>query len=185
MMGLTDLTKGKVILFQDELYVVTDYSHSKRGRGGAVAQTKLKHLKTNKTIPKNFTESDRFEVAFLEERTLQFLYRDGQNWIFMDDESYEQLALSEAALGEGSKFLKENIVVSGAFHEGNLIKVELPNFVELAVTFTEPGARGDTVSGADKPATLETDAQVRVPLFINKGDVLKIDTRDGRYVERM
>jgi len=184
-MGLSDLNKGKIILFQDELYVVTDYSHSKRGRGGAVAQTKLKNLRTNKTISKNFTESDRFELAFLEDRKLQFLYRDAQDWIFMDNESFEQMVLPEALLGAASKYLKENDEVVGSFYKGELIKVDPPNFVELEVTFTEPGARGDTVSNTLKPATLETGVEIQVPLFINKGDHLKVDTRDGRYVERL
>jgi len=184
-MGLSDLNKGKVILFQNELYLVTDYAHSKRGRGGAVAQTKLKNLKTNKTVPKNFTESDRFELAFLEERTLQFLYRDPQGWVFMNTEDYEQIVLSEGALGEAAKFLKENIEVAGVFFRDELVRIEPPNFVELEITFTEPGARGDTVSNVSKPATVETGAEIHVPLFINKGDVVKVDTRDGRYVERV
>ncbi len=184
-MGLTELNKGKIILFQDELYIVTDYAHSKRGRGGAVAQTKLKNLKTNKTLSKNFTEADRFEIAYLEGRTLQFLYREGANWIFMDQESFDQMTLPEELLGEAAQFLKENDEVTGSFHNGQLIRVEPPTFVELEVTHTEPGVRGDTVSNTLKPATLETGAEILVPLFINKGDRLKVDTRDGRYVERL
>jgi len=184
-MGLTDLKKGKIILFQDELYLVTDYTHSKMGRGGAVAQTKLKNLKTNKTLQKNFTEGDNFKIASLQGRTLQFLYRDGQGWVFMDNESYEQMHLDQGMLGDAAQFLKEGAEVTGAFYQDQLVKVEPPNFMELEVTHTEPGARGDTVSGAEKPATLETGAVIRVPLFINKGDRVKVDTRDGRYIERL
>ncbi len=184
-MALSDLTKGKIILFQEELYVVTDYNHSKKGRGGAVAQTKLKNLKTNKTMSKSFTDSDRFELARLDERTLQFLYKDASGWIFMDMESYEQIVLEQEMMGDAAKFLKENIEVIGAFFNNSLIRVEPPNFVELEVTFTEPGAKGDTVSNTNKPATLETGAEIMVPMFINKGDLLKVDTRDGRYIERL
>ena len=168
-MGLTELNKGKIILFQDELYIVTDYAHSKRGRGGAVAQTKLKNLKTNKTLSKNFTEADRFEIAYLEGRTLQFLYREGANWIFMDQESFDQMTLPEELLGEAAQFLKANAEVTGSVHNGPPLRV----------------VRGDTVSNTLKPATLETGAEIRVPRFINKGDRLKVDTRDGRYVERL
>lgn len=184
-MALKDLSKGSIILFQDELYVVTDYNHSKMGRGGAVAQTKLKNLKTSKTMSKSFTESDRFEKARLEERKLQFLYKDSSGWIFMDMESYDQMVLDESLMGNAAQYLKENIEVTGKFHQGSLINVEPPNFVELEVTFTEPGAKGDTVSNTNKPAQLETGAEIMVPLFINKGDLLKVDTRDGRYVERL
>jgi elongation factor P len=184
-MALSDLQKGKVILFQDELFLITDYSHSKRGRGGAVAQIKMKNLKSNKTTSKSFTESDKFEIAFLEERRMQFLYKENKNWVFMDNESYEQLTLPEDMLGDAAKFLKESIEVAGSFYQGGLISVEAPNFVELEVTFTEPGVRGDTVSNTLKAATVETGAEVQVPLFIEKGDLLKVDTRDGRYVERV
>src|SRR5574337_2204437 len=125
-MGLTDLKKGKIILFQDELYVVTDYTHSKMGRGGAVAQTKLKNVKTNKTLQKNFTEGDHFEVAFLEERKLQFLYRDNQGWVFMDNNSYEQMTLSQEQLGDAAQFLIEGTEVSGSFYQDKLIRVNPP-----------------------------------------------------------
>jgi len=184
-MGLNDLGKGRIIRYQGELYAVQDYSHSKRGRGGAVASTKLRHLKTDKVLQKNFTESDPVEVVFLEERRLQFLYRDTQGWVFMDNETYEQMTIREEMMGEAARFLKENAEVSGFFHDGALIKVEPPNFVELEVAQTDPGVRGDTVSNTDKPAVLETGAEVRVPLFIDKGDRIKVDTRDGRYVERL
>lgn len=184
-MGLNDLGKGRVIRFQGELYVVEDYAHSKRGRGGAVASTKLRHLKTDKVLQKNFTEADPFEVVFLEERRLQFLYRESRGWVFMDGETFEQLTIPEEMLGPAARFLLEGVEVAGFFHEGRLVRVEPPNFVELTVTHTEPGVRGDTVSNTDKAATLETGAQVRVPLFVDKGDRIKVDTRTGRYVARL
>jgi elongation factor P len=173
------------ILYDGELYEIVEYEHSKRGRAGAVAKTKLKHLKTGKVLSATFKGSEDTASVFLETRELQYLYHDGTDYVFMDNERFDQFPLREDVLGERAQFLVEGTNVSGCYHEGNLVKVEIPNFVELAVATTEPGVKGDTVSNVEKPATLETGAVVHVPLFVKPGDRLKIDTRTGTYVERL
>lgn len=184
-MGVSDLSKGTTIEYQGELYTVVDYSHVFKGRGRAVAQTKLKHLLTGKVISETLSDADDFRLAFLEERLLKYLYSDGERHHFMDNETYEQFSLSREQLAEHVGYLKENMDVTGLFHEDAFLKIRLPITVELRVTESEPGVRGDTVSGAMKPATLETGLTVKVPLFIERGDVIRVDTRDGSYIERV
>lgn len=173
------------ILYDGELYEVVEYEHSKRGRSGAVAKTKLKHLKTGKVLAATFKGSENTKSAFMESRQLQYLFHDGESLVFMDTEHFDQFPLSREVLGPQAEFLVEGNNVVGCYYNNELVKVDIPNFVELAVTHTEPGVKGDTVSNVEKPATVETGAIVHVPLFVKVGDTLKIDTRTGTYVERL
>ena len=183
-LSVSQMRKGMVILYDGELYEIVDYEHSKRGRGGAIARTRLRHLKTGRNLSTTFKGSENTESVFLESRPLQYLYNDGNNYVFMDNERFDQFPVPAEVLGEQAKFIVEGNTVVGYYQEDMLVKVELPNFVELRVTHTEPGVRGDTVSNVEKPATLESGVVVQVPLFVKEGDVLKIDTRSGIYVER-
>ena len=182
--SVSEMRKGMVILYDGELYEIADYEHSKRGRGGPIARTRLRHLKTGRNLSITFKGSENTESVFLESRPLQYLYSDGENYVFMDNERFDQFPVSAEMLGGQAEFIVEGTNVLGYYHEDMLVKVELPNFVELKVAHTEPGVRGDTVSNVEKPATLESGAVVQVPLFVREGDVLKIDTRSGTYVER-
>jgi elongation factor P len=156
----------------------------KPGKGGACVRTKLKSLLSGNVIDKTFRSGEKVATPDLEEKSMQYLYPEGEQLYFMDNETYEQLAISGSVLGDSISFLKENMEVNILFHNGKPIGIDLPFFVELVVTQTDPGVKGDTASGGSKPATLETGAVVQVPLFIKEGDILKIDTRDGNYIER-
>ena len=184
-LSVSEMRRGMAILYDGELYEVVEYEHSKRGRAGAVAKTKLKHLQNGKVLTVAFKGSENTESVFLESRELQYLYHDGTDFVFMDNERFDQFPIAEAVLGPQSQFLIEGSNVIGCYYNSQLVKVDLPNFVELKVTTTEPAVRGDTVSNVTKPATLETGAVVDVPLFVKEGDTLKIDTRTGIYVERV
>lgn len=184
-MGVNDLRRGTTIEYQGELYAVVDYSHMFKGRGKAVAQTKLKNLRTGRVISQTLTDADSFKVVRLQERQLQFLYRSGEDYHFMDKETYDQFTLSEEQIGDLKYYLKENMDVTGLFYEGQILRIELPITVELKVVETPPGVKGDTQSGGEKPAKLETGLEVKVPLFVKAGDVIKVDTRDARYIERV
>ena len=178
-----EFKKGLRIVFDDQPYVIVDFQHVKPGKGGAFVRTKLKHLKLGTVIDKTFRAEEKVPLVNFEEKRMQFLYRDDR-YHFMDLETYDQISLSGEELGEARDFLKENTEVEMLHVEGAPIGIELPNFVELRVVKTEPGVRGDTASGGSKPATLETGAVVSVPLFINEGDLLKVDTRTGAYIGR-
>jgi elongation factor P len=184
-LAVSDMHRGMVILYDGELYEITEYEHSKRGRGGAIARTRLRHLKNGRTLSVTFKGAENTESVFLESRPLQYLYNDGDRCVFMDNERFDQFPISQDVLGEQREFMIEGINVLGYYHDDSLVKVELPNFVELKVVQTEPGVRGDTVSNVEKPATLESGAVVQVPLFVKQGDTLKVDTRSGKYVERV
>jgi len=184
-LSVSEMRKGMTILYDGELYEIVEYEHSKRGRGGAVGKTKLKHLKTGRVTAATFKGPENTESAFLESRHLQYVYHDGMDFIFMDTERFDQFPIGKEVLGGQSEFLVEGNNVIGYYHEDVLVRVSLPNFVELKVTHTEPGVKGDTVSNVEKPATLETGVVVSVPLFVKEGDTLKIDTRTGTYVERI
>jgi elongation factor P len=184
-LAVSDMHRGMVILYDGELYEIIEYEHSKRGRGGAIARTRLRHLKSGRVISTTFKGAENTESAFLESRQLQYLFYDGQNCVFMDSERFDQFPVSSDTLGDQQSFLIEGQNVLGYYHDGTLVKIELPNFVELTVVRTEPGVRGDTVSNVEKPAELESGAVVQVPLFIKQGDRLKVDTRSGKYVERL
>jgi len=173
------------ILYDGQLYEIVEYEHSKRGRAGAVAKTKLKNLKNGKVLAATFKGSEDTASAFLETRLLQYLYHDGENLVFMDNERFDQFPISKDIIGEKAEFLVEGTNVSGCYYENDLVKIDIPNFVELVVSHTEPAVKGDTVSNVEKPATVETGAIVQVPMFVKEGDTLKIDTRTGTYVERV
>ena len=184
-LAVSDMRRGMVILYNDELYEIAEYEHSKRGRGGAIARTKLRHLKTGRVLSETFKGSENTESVFMESRPLQYLYRDGDAYGVMDSQRFDQFPLSKEILGDQASFIVEGVTVTGYYYRNELVRVELPTFVELKVAQTEPGVRGDTVSNVEKKATLESGAVIQVPLFVKEGDLLKVDTRSGRYVERL
>lgn len=167
------------------IYSIITFQHVKPGKGRAFVRTKLKNLKSGNVVDKTFRADEKVKQAFLEERKAQFLYRKGNFYYFMDQENYEEVSLSEQQLAKEVEFLKENIVLFLTVCDGTIVGINLPNFIELKVAHTEPGVRGDTVKAANKIAILETGAKIDVPLFINKNDTIKIDTRSGKYVSRV
>ena len=185
MISVSEFKKGMAVELDGQVYLIVEYHRVKPGKGGAFLRTKLKSFKNGYIQEKTFRTEDKVEKVHLETRQAQYLYREGDAFHFMDNKTYEQLSLSLEELGEKSKFLKENLSVSLLFCRERPVGVELPTSVELAVVKTEPGAKGNTVSGSSKPAVLESGTQVQVPLFINIGDVIKVDTRKGEYLERM
>ncbi len=185
MYSTPDFRKGLKIEINGEPFIMTEFQHVKPGKGGAFVRTTLKSLITGNVIDKTFRSGEKVDKPDLEEKQMQFLYESDGEFHFMDVDTYEQLYLTEEHLGDARNYLQENVAVTVLFHNGKSIGVEVPIFVELEVTFTEPGIKGDTAAGATKPATLSTGMTVLVPLFINEGDVLKIDTRTGKYIERV
>ena len=176
---------GLKIELDGEPYNIVFFQHVKPGKGGAFVRTKVKNLKNGKVLDRTFRAGERVDEADVQERTMSYLYQDGENFVFMDTQSYDQLPFTPDQVGDARKFLKENLEVSVVFWRGQPIGVELPSFIEALVTRCDPGLKGDTASGATKPATLETGAVLQVPLFVKEGDVLKVDTRTGVYVERV
>ena len=185
MIDVNELRKGVTFTLDGELWKVIGYQHHKPGRGKAVIRTKLRNLRSGATLDKNFTSGDRVQDIRLDHQTVQFLYSDGDFYHFMDVESYEQFPLPNAVLEEAKPFLVENMEIELSSYEGERLDVELPITVDLRVIEAPPGFAGDTASGATKEVTLETDLRLQVPLFIEEGDVLRIDTRDARYVTRV
>jgi elongation factor P len=185
MYSTPDFRKGLKIELNGEPFTIVDFLHVKPGKGGAFVRTTLKSLISGNVIDRTFRSGEKIDKPNLEEKQMQFLYESEGEFHFMESETYEQLFLTENQLGDARNYLQENVSVSLLFHNGKPIGVEVPIFVELTVKQTEPGVRGDTASGGSKPATLETGMTVQVPLFINEGDVLKIDTRVGKYIERV
>ncbi len=179
-----DFKNGITFEMDGNVFQVVEFQHVKPGKGAAFVRTKLKNVITGAVIEKTFSPTDKYENAYVERKDMQYLYNDGELYYFMDLESFEQLPLEESKLGDNFRFVKEEMLCKIISYKGNVFGVEPPMFVELEVTDTEPGFKGDTATGASKPATLETGAQIKVPLFINIGDVLKIDTRTGEYLER-
>jgi elongation factor P len=180
-----DFRKGLKVELEGEPYIITDFLHVKPGKGGAFIRTKLKSLVTGNVIDRTFRSGEKVETPDMEEKTMQYLYHEGDTYHFMDSATYEQFTLAGNLLGSDSNFLQENVEVKILFHNGQPIGVELPLFVELTIKQTEPGVKGDTASGGTKPATVETGAVIQVPLFLNEGDVIKVDTRTGEYIERV
>lgn len=176
---------GVKIELDGDPFSITYFQHVKPGKGGAFVRTKLKNLRTGRVLEKTFQSGRKVQQADIEERRMQFLYQDGESAVFMDNESYEQMSISFEQLGDSRKFLKENTEALVMLYKGRAIGVELPAFIEVQVTQADPGLRGDTASGATKPATLETGAVIQVPLFIKQGETVKVDTRSGAYVERV
>ncbi len=184
MIDTGDIRKGSTLDLDGRLVKVIDFSHNKQGRGSAQLRMTLRDLRTGALTQQTVMAGTRFTSVRLERRHVQYLYKDGDHYNFMDTESFDQIALSEAAVGDTAKFLKEQDVVDLLVYGDEPIDIELPTAVNLTVAQTDPGLKGDTASGATKPATLETGLVVSVPLFINEGDVLKVDTRTGEYIER-
>jgi elongation factor P len=181
----SEFRKGLKIELEGEPYIIVDFQHVKPGKGGAFVRTKLKSLVTGNVIDRTFRSGEKVDTPDLEEKTMQYLYREGDAYHFMDTESYEQLVLTGNQLGSDSKFLQENVEIKIVLHNGKPIGVELPTFVELKIVQTDPGLKGDTATGATKPATLETGAVIQVPLFLNEGDAIKVNTETGAYIERV
>jgi elongation factor P len=179
-----EFRKGLKIELEGEPYIITDFLHVKPGKGGAFVRTKLKSLVTGNVIDRTFRSGEKVQTPALDERNMQYLYHEDTIYHFMDNDTYEQLTLTADQLGEGRDFLPENVQVQIVFHNGKPIGVELPFFVELTIVKTEPGVRGDTARGGTKPATVETGAVIQVPLFLNEGDRIKVDTRTKEYIER-
>lgn len=176
---------GLKVILDGQPYVMTYFQHVKPGKGGAFVRTRVKNLLNGKVLERNFRSGERVELADIEEKRMQYLYLDGENLVFMDQETFDQIPFPQEVVGDARKFLKENMEVEVLFWNGRPVNVELPAFVELLVTRCDPGLKGDTASGATKPATLETGAVVSVPLFVKEGDTLRIDTRTEEYVDRV
>jgi elongation factor P len=185
MISTTEFRSGVALVIDGQLWTIVEFQHVKPGKGGAFVRTKLRRLRDNNVIERTFRAGEKFEDAFLEKRTLQFSYRSGDTFHLMDSKSYEELQVAAVVIGEGARFLKENMELTGQFHDGLLIGIEPPMFVDLRVEQAEPGMRGDTAKSALKPAQLETGATVQVPTFVNQGDMIRVDTRTGAYVSRV
>jgi len=185
MYSTTDFRKGLKIEIDGEPYVIVDFQHVKPGKGGAFVRTRLKSLVSGNVIDQTFRSGDRVDKPDLEEREMQFLYEAEGEFHFMDTQTFEQLFLTADQLGESKDYLKENLVIKALFHNKRPIGIEVPMFVELKVVRADPGVRGDTATGATKPVTLESGAVIQVPLFVEEGDTLRIDTRTRGYITRV
>ncbi|HVJ48904.1 elongation factor P [Desulfitobacterium sp.] len=184
MIATSDFKTGLTIEIEGVVYTIVDFQHVKPGKGAAFVRTKLKNLKTGGVTERKFNASEKVETAHVERREMQYLYKDGELYVVMDNESYEQTGLTVEQIGDGVKWLKENMNLGILLYNGTVIGVDIPNTVQLTVASTEPGVKGDTATGGSKPATMETGAIVQVPFFVNEGEVLIIDTRTGNYVQR-
>jgi elongation factor P len=179
-----DLKNGMSLDLPEGLFSVVEFQHVKPGKGGAFVRTKLKNVRSGAVIERTYRADEKLEQAIIDKRDMQFLYRDGADFVFMDTTSYEQMTASPDSLGDAPNYLKEGDAANLQMYNGEIVGVDLPAAVELTVTETEPGIQGDRVSGARKPATLQTGLVVQVPLFVNTGDVIKVDTRSGEYLTR-
>jgi len=184
MISAGDFRNGVTFELDNNVYQIIEFQHVKPGKGAAFVRTRLKDVINGSTVEKTFRPTDKMPKAHIERNDMQYLYNDGGLYYFMDVETFEQLPINESQLGDALKFVKENDMVRILKFKGSVFGVEPPNFVELEITETEPGIKGDTAQGATKPATLETGATIYVPLFINQGDRIRIDTRTGEYMER-
>ena len=185
MISVNDLKTGLTIELDNGLWSVVEFLHVKPGKGAAFVRTKLKNVESGNVLEKTFRAGEKVAKASLDKREMQFLYKEGNDYIMMDNESYEQLAVTAAHIGDGVKYLKDNMEVSILMHDGRIIGVDIPNHVELEVVDTEPGFAGNTSTNATKPATLETGATIQVPLFVDMNEVIRVDTRTGEYMERV
>jgi elongation factor P len=185
MYDTSDLRKGLKILVDNAPYVVVEAQFVKPGKGAAFTRTKMKNLLTGGVIERNIRSGEKLEPAAIEERGMQYLYKEGDAFVFMDNENYEQMHIQKEVVSEAADFLKDNTTVQVLIFNERPIGVTLPNFIDLRITHSDPGIRGDTASNVTKPATLETGAVIQVPLFVNEGEIVRIDTRTGSYVERV
>ena len=185
MISAGDFRNGVTIELEGNIFQIIEFQHVKPGKGAAFVRTKLKNIKSGGVVEKTFRPTEKCPTARIDRKDMQYLYNDGDLFYFMDNESYEQIAIAKDAIGDALKFVKENEMCKVCSHNGNVFAVEAPLFVELMITETEPGFKGDTATGATKPATVETGATVQVPLFVDQGETIKIDTRTGEYVSRV
>jgi elongation factor P len=184
VISTNDFKTGLTIELNGEPCQVVEFQHVKPGKGAAFVRAKIKNLKTGSVTEQTFRAGEKVPKAILDRRQMQYLYNDGENYVFMDNENFEQIFLTKEQLDGSEKYLKENMDCQIVLYQGKVLGIDLPNTVELEVIETEPGIKGDTASGGTKPATLETGVVVQVPFFINTGDILRIDTRSGEYIER-
>ncbi|MBN1770811.1 MAG: elongation factor P [Deltaproteobacteria bacterium] len=185
MYDSSDIRKNLKILLDGQPYVVVDFQFVKPGKGTAFTRTRVKNMITGAVLDKTFRSGEKLEPAEVEQLSVQYMYHESDQYWFMDTSNYEQFAIGEAQLGDQAKFLTENLVVSVTMFKGQAVDIELPTFIEVQITKCEPGVRGDTASGGTKPATISSGALIQVPFHINENDWVKVDTRDGRYVERV
>ncbi|NLK69081.1 MAG: elongation factor P [Clostridiaceae bacterium] len=185
MITAGDFKNGMTFEMDDQVYQVVEFQHVKPGKGAAFVRTKIKNIVTGATVERSFSPSDKFPRAHINRRDMQYLYNDGDLYYFMDEETFEQLPLNAESIGDKLEFVKENMTCKILLFKGQVIGLEPPTFVELEITETEPGFKGDTATGATKPAVVETGAQIKVPLFVNQGDIVRVDTRSGEYMERV
>ena len=184
MITAGDFRNGVTFEMDGNVVSIIEFQHVKPGKGAAFVRTKIRNVITCAVTERTFNPTEKFPTAFIERKDMEYLYNDGDLYYFMDSETYEQLPISPSILGDNFKFVKENMVCKVLSYKGNVFGVEPPNFVELQVTQTDPGFKGDTATNATKPATLETGAEIKVPLFIDEGEMIRIDTRTGEYMER-
>mgnify|MGYP001179547371 FL=1 len=185
MVSAGDFKKGLTIEIDGQVWVVVDFQHVKPGKGAAFVRTKLKNIMQGNVLERTFSPTDKFPKAHVETKSMEYLYSDGELYYFMDQETYEQIPLNHSQVEDALNYIKENMPVTIKFFKGQAFSVEPPNFVELVVTETEPGFKGDTATAGSKPAILETGAKIMVPLFVNQGDKIRVDTRTGEYMERV
>ena len=184
MISAGDFRNGVTFEMDGQVVQIIEFQHVKPGKGAAFVRTKIRNVISGAVTEKTFNPTDKYPTAFVERKEMQYLYNDGDLYYFMDIESYENIPINKATLGDNFKFVKENMDCKVLSYKGSVFGVEPPFFVELEVTKTDPGFKGDTATNATKPATLETGAEIRVPLFINEGDMIRVDTRTGEYMER-
>lgn len=185
MISTNDLRTGLTVELDSNVWSVVEFQHVKPGKGAAFVRTKLKNLRTGGVVERTFRAGEKLPRAVLDKREMQYMYQDGDEYHFMDNESYEQTHLTGEQLGSNTKWLKEGMNISVLYFQGTIIGIDIPNFVELKIVETAPGVKGDTASGGSKPATLETGAVVNVPFFVNVDDVIRVDTRSGDYLDRV
>ena len=184
MVTAGDFRNGVTFEMDGNVYSIIEFQHVKPGKGAAFVRTKIRNVISGAVTEKTFNPNDKYPTAFIERKDMEYLYNDGDLYYFMDSETYEQLPISPNVLGDNFRFVKENMVGKVLSYKGNVFGIEPPNFVELQVTETEPGVKGDTATNVTKPATLETGAEIKVPIFINEGEMIRVDTRTGEYMER-
>ena len=185
MATTNDLKNGLVLNLDGQLWTVVEFQHVKPGKGGAFVRTTLKNVLSGKVVDKTFNAGVKVETATVDKRTMQYLYADGEDFVFMDTQTFDQVNVPGNTVGDAAKFLLDSAEVTIGFHEGTPLYVELPTSIEVEITYTEPGLQGDRSSGGTKPAEVQTGANVQVPLFVSIGDKIKVDTRDGRYLGRV
>ncbi len=184
MVSAGDFRKGLTIEIDGQVWVIVDFQHVKPGKGAAFVRTKIKNIMNGNVLERTFNPSEKFPKAHVETKAMEYLYSDGELYYFMDNETYEQLPLNHTQVEDALNYIKENMPVTIRFFKGQAFSVEPPNFVELVIAETEPGFKGDTATSGNKPAVLETGAKIMVPLFVNQGDKIRVDTRTGEYMER-